>query len=77
MALTTALPDLGLDLRKVPDLTDPKTRKRLSHAAIEVFFRIIEVWEIRNEDAMALLGGHLQRKVLRAEEEPPRDPDPG
>jgi len=57
MALTTALPDLGLDLRKVPDLTDPKTRKRLSHAAIEVFFRIIEVWEIRNEDAMVLLGG--------------------
>jgi uncharacterized protein (DUF2384 family) len=57
MALTTALPDLGLDLRKVPDLTDPKTRKRLSHAAIEVFFRIIEVWEIRSEDAMALLGG--------------------
>ena len=57
MALTTALPDLGLDLKKVPDLTDPKTRKRLSHAAIEVFFRIIEVWEIRNEDAMALLGG--------------------
>src|SRR5579872_230684 len=57
MALTTSVPDLGLDLRKVPDLTDPKTRKRLSHAAIEVFFRIIEVWEIRNEDAMALLGG--------------------
>ncbi|MGE5205866.1 MAG: antitoxin Xre-like helix-turn-helix domain-containing protein [Chlamydiota bacterium] len=57
MALSTPVPDLGLDLWKVPDLTDPKTRKRLSHAAIEVFFRMMEAWKVRNEDAMALLGG--------------------
>jgi uncharacterized protein (DUF2384 family) len=57
MALTTPVPDLGLDLWKVPDLTDPKTRKRLSHAAIEVFFRMMETWKVRNEDGMALLGG--------------------
>src|SRR5437868_2682185 len=57
MALKMATPDLGLDLRKLPDLTDAKTRKRLSHAAIEVFFRILEVWKLRNEDGMALLGG--------------------
>jgi len=49
--------DIGLDLRKTPDLTDGPTRKRLSPAAIEAFFRIIEKWEVRNEDAMALLGG--------------------
>jgi uncharacterized protein (DUF2384 family) len=57
MALLSAAPDLGLDLRKVPDLTDAATRKRLSRSAIEVFFRIIEVWNLRNEDAMTLLGG--------------------
>ncbi len=57
MALTTPVPDLGLDLWKVPDLTDAKTRKRLSHAAIEVFFRMIEMWQLRNEDGRALLGG--------------------
>ena len=49
--------DLGLDLRKLPDLTDPVTRKRLSPAAMEAFFRIVEIWELKNEDAMALLGG--------------------
>ncbi|HEV2114735.1 MAG TPA: antitoxin Xre-like helix-turn-helix domain-containing protein [Terriglobales bacterium] len=57
MTLTTPAPDLGLDLRKVPDLTDARARKRLSHAAIEVFFRMIEIWAVRNEDAMSLLGG--------------------
>ena len=53
----TAISDLGLDLRKVPDLTAPATRRRLSPAAIAAFFRIIESWELRSEDAMALLGG--------------------
>ena len=49
------VPDLGLDLRKMPDLTDAATRKRLSAAAIEAFFRIVEKWELKNEDAMSLL----------------------
>ena len=51
------LPDLGLDLRKTPDLSDPKTRARLSPAAIAAFLRIVEVWGLKNEQAMALLGG--------------------
>jgi uncharacterized protein (DUF2384 family) len=53
----SAVPDLGLDLRKLPDLADPKTRTRLSPAAIVAFFAIVEKWQLRNEDAMALLGG--------------------
>jgi uncharacterized protein (DUF2384 family) len=57
VALTTGTPDLGLDLRKVADLSDAATRKRLSHGAIVVFFRIMEMWRVRNEDGMALLGG--------------------
>ena len=54
---TALIPDLGLDLRKLPDLTDPATRKRLSPAAVEAFFKITEMWQLRNEDAMVLLGG--------------------
>lgn len=50
-------PDLGLDARKTPDLSDSPTRKRLSPAAIEAFLGIMEAWEIKNEQAMALLGG--------------------
>ena len=56
-AHSTGAPDLGLDLGKIPDLTDPKIRKRLSPMAIEAFFRILEKWNIRAEDGMALLGG--------------------
>jgi uncharacterized protein (DUF2384 family) len=54
---TALIPDLGLDLRKLPDLTDPVTRKRLSPSGVEAFLKITENWELRNEDAMALLGG--------------------
>jgi|SRR6516164_10975616 len=57
MVARGVVPDLGLDLRKMPDLTDAATRKRLSAAAIEAFFRIVEKWELKNEDAMSLLGG--------------------
>jgi uncharacterized protein (DUF2384 family) len=53
----TIVADLGLDLRKLPDLTDSATRERLSLAAIEAVFRIAEKWDLKNEDAMALLGG--------------------
>lgn len=57
MNALVAVPDLGLDLRKVPDLTEPRTRTRLSRPGIEAFFAIVEKWGLRNEDAMALLGG--------------------
>ena len=50
-------PDLGLDRRKVPDLTDAATRRRLGPPAIAAFFKIVEKWGVRNEDAMLLLGG--------------------
>lgn len=57
MASQTIAPDLGLDLRKVPDLTDPAVRKRLSPAAIEAVFSIADKWNLKNEDARALMGG--------------------
>jgi uncharacterized protein (DUF2384 family) len=57
MNALAAVPDLGLDLHKLPDLRDPATRARLSPAAITAFFSIVEKWRLRNEDAMALLGG--------------------
>src|SRR5258708_38054276 len=56
-ASAIASPDLGLDLRKVPDLTDAGTRKRLSSSAIVAFFMIAHKWDLKSNDAMALLGG--------------------
>ncbi|PYX50982.1 MAG: DUF2384 domain-containing protein, partial [Acidobacteria bacterium] len=57
MNALAAVPDIGLDLRKLPDLGDASTRARLSPAAISAFLAIVEKWDLRNEDAMALLGG--------------------
>jgi uncharacterized protein (DUF2384 family) len=57
MNALAVVPDIGLDLRKLPDLADPATRVRLSPPAVKAFFGIVEKWELRNEDAMALLGG--------------------
>jgi uncharacterized protein (DUF2384 family) len=48
--------DLGLDLAKVPDLSAAPTRRRLNPAAIKAFFKIAEVWDLKNDDARALLG---------------------
>jgi uncharacterized protein (DUF2384 family) len=72
MLARSVAPDLGLDLRKSPDLSDPKTRARLSPAAIAAFLKIVDLCGIRNEDAMALLGGmsngkfHELKKSQRA-----------
>jgi uncharacterized protein (DUF2384 family) len=57
MYALAAVPDIGLDLRKLPDLADAATRARLSPSALSAFFAIVEKWELRNEDAMELLGG--------------------
>ena len=57
MNALAVVPDLGLDLRKLPDLASAATRTRLSPPAIAAFFAIVDKWQLRNEDAMALLGG--------------------
>ncbi len=57
MNALAVVPDIGLDLRKLPDLAAATTRSRLSRPAIEAFLAIVEKWDLRNEDAMVLLGG--------------------
>ncbi|MBT9329697.1 antitoxin Xre-like helix-turn-helix domain-containing protein [Paracidobacterium acidisoli] len=57
MAFPALIPDLSQSPGNVPDLTDTGTRQRLSAPALEAFFRIAEIWKLRNDDAMALLGG--------------------
>jgi hypothetical protein len=39
------------------DLTDRAARERLSGPALRAFFNIIGRWQVRDEDARALLGG--------------------
>lgn len=40
-----------------PDLTSRTERERLSGAALRAFFNIMARWQVRDEDARALLGG--------------------
>ena len=39
------------------DLTDRDVRERLSGPALKAFFNIMRRWQVRDEDARALLGG--------------------
>ncbi|HST09969.1 MAG TPA: MbcA/ParS/Xre antitoxin family protein [Terriglobales bacterium] len=55
--IVNVTPDLGLDLRRLPDLAEPETRARLSGPAIEAFFGVVDSWNVTGDDAMALLGG--------------------
>jgi hypothetical protein len=58
MAATIQIPQVaGYDFETAPNLGDAQTRKKLSPAAVKGFFRIMERWEIRDQDARLLLGG--------------------
>src|SRR5665647_261649 len=39
------------------DIVSPESRARLSPTALKAFFRIMEHWSVRDEDARTLLGG--------------------
>ena len=40
-----------------PDLTSRQERERLSGPGLQAFFRIMALWQVRDEDTRALLGG--------------------
>jgi len=41
----------------IVDLTSKEVRKRLSPSALKLFFKMVDIWKIRDEDARLLLGG--------------------
>ena len=52
-----AYPETLYPAVEVPDLTSPMERRRLSPPALRTFFRLVEKWKIRDEQARILLGG--------------------
>jgi hypothetical protein len=52
---TVLLPGIPWD--HATDLSSRAVQARLSPSASRAFFRIAEIWELRDEDARALLGG--------------------
>ena len=47
----------GIALEKPADLSSRKIQEKLSSSAIVGFFRLAELWKLRDEDARGLLGG--------------------
>ena len=47
----------GIALEKPVDLSSKKIQERLSPSALGGFFRLADVWKLRDEDARGLLGG--------------------
>ena len=57
MALPLSYPATRFRVDAPPDLAARSERERLSAPALKAFFNIMSRWEIRDEDARALLGG--------------------
>ena len=57
MAVPLSYPATRFRVDAPPDLAARSERERLSAPALKAFFNIMSRWEIRDEDARALLGG--------------------
>ncbi|MGA7450543.1 MAG: MbcA/ParS/Xre antitoxin family protein [Rhodoplanes sp.] len=57
MALAPRYPTSRYEPSPLVDLSARSERERLSRSAIKAFLNIMEKWDVRDEDARALLGG--------------------
>jgi uncharacterized protein (DUF2384 family) len=57
MSLAYAYPKSRFEPAVLVDLNSKAERERLSESALKGFFRLAEVWAIRDDDARELLGG--------------------
>ena len=68
------LSEMQVALLPVPglDLLGKDTREQLSEAALRGFFRIMELWAVKDIDARALLGGVSNGPYYAWKRQPPR-----
>ncbi len=52
-----AYPSTRFDPSPLVDLASKEARERLSASALKAFFNMIDLWDVRDEDARQLLGG--------------------
>ncbi|HEV7394192.1 MAG TPA: antitoxin Xre/MbcA/ParS toxin-binding domain-containing protein [Burkholderiales bacterium] len=55
--MALSYPASHFDASPLVDLNSKSERERLSRSALRGFFRIVERWKVRDEDARELLGG--------------------
>jgi uncharacterized protein (DUF2384 family) len=66
-------------LYAAPELVDITSREecaRLGPSALKAFFNIVKLWQIRDEDAMQLLGGMASSTYYAMKKSPRRALDP-
>jgi hypothetical protein len=72
MAQAVRYPATRYRVDSPPDLGARAERDRLSPGALKAFFRIMERWRVRDEDARALLGGVTNGPFYEMKRQPDR-----
>jgi hypothetical protein len=72
MAQAVRYPATRYRVDSPPDLGACAERDRLSPGALKAFFRIMERWRVRDEDARALLGGVTNGPFYEMKRQPDR-----
>ena len=54
---TISFPQLGFSSEAAVDLSDKEVQTRLSRAGVPAFFKMAELWQLKDEPARLLLGG--------------------
>ena len=75
MSAATAYPIGRYEPLPLVDFTAKQERERLSPAAIRTFFNIVDRWQVRDEDARALLGGVSNGPYYAMKRDPERTLD--
>jgi hypothetical protein len=71
-----AYPDTRYAAPELIDITSPQERKRLGPSALKAFFNIVKCWDLRDDDAMRLLGGMASSTYYAMKKSPRRVLDP-
>jgi hypothetical protein len=72
MSTAMVYPSSRFETFPLPDLSEKVERERLTGTAIKGFFKLIETWKIRDEDARELLGGISNSAFYEWKKAPPR-----
>lgn len=72
MSLAYAYPHSRFEPAPVVDLNARDVRERLSASALKGFFKLAQAWNLRDEDACALLGGVSSSSYYEWKKKPQR-----
>ncbi len=70
MAVKVHLPPAGSGPGPVVDFNSYDERKRLSGSSLTLFFKLMEIWKVGDEDAKLLLGGVSDGPFYRMKKNP-------